>query len=1519
MEFLENPNIKNRYNKYKYRLKKWENEFMEKYGRPPSKNDFHKADAVVRYAYNKYWSIKTQALDESLCDITFDDESQANVSANITLNDMDTTSVNEDDKTSKLDESKIDNDNNLETNTSMNNSLDKSIKNVENIAPITTPIKSPVIIDTINIDGAWGEHLNKDNQISTNKKSLSITRSSSFQLSQKKFNSGSFIKRNPRKSLLMNRTKSKIDLNSSSTSQNDINNTDKNDEDFDKSIFGDGIKIIENEKINSGHSVNTINRLLNNEKSLILDRKINAGWLDRCAKENNLEPIVTNSKRLSATSDSGIDTMDSPPDFQKLTTENKIVNPIISDDDEDYVCNSDSDEEHRKKRTRNWRKTMSDNILNKSKKICTGLSSTNSQNYNSPVTALIQKPITQIQDNNQTIEKKLIAINKIDETKKIEEKIIIENEKPTSSRPSRSTEDKIIDEKLTTIDCKKTNEEKIIIENEYDYNEEEEKDEEEEEEKPKRKSTSTRTTRSTKSKVIAKKKSPTVRKTTTRKTTRSTRKKIELPKDDDNDDDDEASDKDHGEIDKIKITSNGPELPIYGIESFDVVPRFSIPTDTNGDLVSEFSKTIDNNDTLTFKKPIEKKKLSTMSDKEKLEAKIASGKINDNFVRINLKKKIYSRGKKSFNFSRYKKNQWKHKKLDLASSESALDLADLAEKNSCFKCGESGHVSRRCPSMKSDELMPLDEDDSSDFLTLEEAELQANKESTNKNNETEILPKNHDNCDEHDFEFNDDDFDEELEEENSEKKIVGHKIPADLLAKLLPPINGAIEPLYSAEDDGKIIDTPKEVFDTLKMFGHEKFRPGQEKAIMRILSGQSTLVTLSTGSGKSLCYQLPAYLYAKRSHCITLVVSPLVSLMDDQVTGVPNFLRAAALHTGQTSKVREKIIETIKNGELDILLVSPEAIVAGEKSSGFGALLRQLPPIAFVCIDEAHCISQWSHNFRPSYLIICRVLIEKMGVKTILGLTATATNSTATSIVEHIQIHDGLSGVIADIPMPNNLILSVLKDDQKDHALVDLLKSERFKNYNSIIVYCTRREECMRIAGYLRISLQNTIDINKPKPKAKVSQICEAYHAGMAAGRRKVIQKSFMKGDIKIVVATVAFGMGINKSDIRSVIHYNMPPSFEDYVQSVGRAGRDNLPAHCHLFLNPKEDSDKWELRRHIYANGVDRHSIRRLLQKVFVPCSCRENSLNKSSRCPGHEVAFSIDETVKTLDVSEETISTLLCYLELHPRKLVTILSSVYITAKVSSYAGPNALKIAAQSSPPLAMAFAMDAKKGITHENDSIIEFPVVDIAAAIGWDSGVVKSHLKNLEWTIVNGKSKRSPISVRYETLGLRVRAPGDLTDTELDDALETLYQRTQSQQISALHQLEAIHAALNKFSHKSIKTCMELNDDTIEKSENLKKIIRQYFQSDTPLSIIDIEETKKSIPNESQIIADVRSLICSYRDNNFTGRAIARIFHGIQSPNYSALTWCRCRYWRAHLQTDFDIICQIATKEILAMR
>lgn len=332
-----------------------------------------------------------------------------------------------------------------------------------------------------------------------------------------------------------------------------------------------------------------------------------------------------------------------------------------------------------------------------------------------------------------------------------------------------------------------------------------------------------------------------------------------------------------------------------------------------------------------------------------------------------------------------------------------------------------------------------------------------------------------------------------------------------------------ILPLYDVNTDGSLPPTPSEVFEVLKMFGHKEFRNGQEQAIMRILCGSSTLVTLSTGSGKSLCYQLPAYLYRKRNCCITLVISPLVSLMEDQIHGIPEFINAQCLHTNQTPKQREKAMDAIKSGLVDILLVSPEAVVSGEKSTGFGSLLRQLPPIAFACIDEAHCVSQWSHNFRPSYLMICRVLREKLGVRTVLGLTATATLQTRESIVRHLGIHDGLEGIISDIPLPENLILTISKDENRDRALIALLRSERFVSLQSIIIYCTRRDECERIAGFLRTCLQDNKKYEEaPSQKRKrINWNAEAYHAGLPASRRRTIQNTFMAGELRIVVATI--------------------------------------------------------------------------------------------------------------------------------------------------------------------------------------------------------------------------------------------------------------------------------------------------------------------------------------------------------------------------------------------------------------
>lgn len=863
-----------------------------------------------------------------------------------------------------------------------------------------------------------------------------------------------------------------------------------------------------------------------------------------------------------------------------------------------------------------------------------------------------------------------------------------------------------------------------------------------------------------------------------------------------------------------------------------------------------------------------------MTQERRLAINVESGKANENYRKIDLKKKTYSKGRGRGKFLM---------KLEYQKKLAAKEGKPIKEFK-CYRCGESGHFASRCTGSAGDILIPQDVVEElvpDSFPTLEEV-----KEKAGLVNHSEMGV--------------DDPHSVDLTQGNDQLLEIVKTMELQTQANQL---DLTTEPFFIDDTFDK-----DAIFSALKKFGYNSFRPGQEEGITRILKGESSLVLLSTGSGKSLIYQLPAYLYGEKKGCITIVVSPLVSLMEDQVTGLPSFLKAAALHYNLTPKAKEKVIEQVKSKKLHFLLVSPESVAGG--GGAFGSLIPHLPPIAFVCIDEAHCVSQWSHNFRPSYLRLSKVIREKLKVKTILGLTATAPERMIHSVADQLGVPS--QGIIRGPLLPNNLTLTVSRDEEREMALLALLsEGGALAQCESVIVYCTRRDDCVKVASFLRTKLQEReYQLSKlGNNRLRYSATAEPYHAGLTPSRRKSVQNHFMSGKLRVVVATVAFGMGIDKSDIRAIVHYNMPKTFESYIQEIGRAGRDGAPARCHLFLE-SEGKDLSELKRHIYANSMDRFTIRKLLHAVF-------DISEETPRTIYKERALSVAETVEALDLPEENISTILCYLESGlAENFVKLCNPVYATCKVQCYGGPNQLMVTAASCPPLAAAIAIQRQKGIQVTGLSSIEFPVVDISAEMGWNSAVVKKELKNLEWKSTSTGWKKTGIMVEFSNLSFHLEARTGITEELLDQLQDQLYERSRNQEFSELSNLLRLHRAFKLVSYRDHFEATE--SDMHEQSDKLKQFISSYF---TEAEVV-LEEVKK-VPAEykdEQIIRDrVRNFVLSNCDNNWNGRAVARIFHGIQSPNFSAKVWGRSPAWRIALYVDFNLLVRLATEEIIRIR
>lgn len=343
-----------------------------------------------------------------------------------------------------------------------------------------------------------------------------------------------------------------------------------------------------------------------------------------------------------------------------------------------------------------------------------------------------------------------------------------------------------------------------------------------------------------------------------------------------------------------------------------------------------------------------------------------------------------------------------------------------------------------------------------------------------------------------------------------------------------------------------MIDKGKKMSDKLSVlkdyFGHDSFRDGQEQIVDALLDGRDALCIMPTGAGKSMCYQIPALLFDG----VTIVVSPLISLMKDQVgslvqSGVP----AAYINSSLSYPQFLRVLSNVEHGKYKIIYVAPERLL----TDGFLDTCKKIK-ISMVAVDEAHCVSQWGQDFRPSYLKIIS-FVESLANRPIVGaFTATATNDVKEDIKKILRLENPFE-ITTGFDRPN-LFFGVIKSSSKDEKLIDLIRE---RGDRSGIVYCATRKN---VESVCELFCDNGFSAAR-------------YHAGLDEYERRKNQEDFVFDRKNIMVATNAFGMGIDKSNVTYVIHYNMPKNIESYYQEAGRAGRDGGEADCILFYSPKD------------------------------------------------------------------------------------------------------------------------------------------------------------------------------------------------------------------------------------------------------------------------------------------------------------------------------------------------------------
>lgn len=449
--------------------------------------------------------------------------------------------------------------------------------------------------------------------------------------------------------------------------------------------------------------------------------------------------------------------------------------------------------------------------------------------------------------------------------------------------------------------------------------------------------------------------------------------------------------------------------------------------------------------------------------------------------------------------------------------------------------------------------------------------------------------------------------------------------------------------------DSGIYKNPKEALKAV--FGYDSFRPGQEAVINAILEGRDILAVMPTGAGKSLCYQVPAMLLSG----ITLVISPLISLMQDQVKALNEVgVNAAFINSSLSEKELNDTFKNAYKGHYKIIYVAPERLM----SEGFISFAKSVE-ISMVTVDEAHCISQWGQDFRPSYMDIAEFIniLDKRPI--ISAFTATATQNVREDIICSLGLNNPyflVTGFDRE-----NLFFQVDKPQNKERFILDFIERHRGE---SGIIYCATRKNVDSLYTLLR---KQHISVGK-------------YHAGMSNEERKQMQNDFVFDYTSIVIATNAFGMGIDKSNVRFVIHYNMPSSMENYYQEAGRAGRDGLNSECILLFSPQDIIINRFLLEHKDFSDVDpidamtirERDIKRLqiMEGYCYTTECLRNYILKyfgeDPKKPCDDCGNCLRQ-FETLDMTEEAKKIINCIYESRGRYGKNIIMDTVLGAKTA------------------------------------------------------------------------------------------------------------------------------------------------------------------------------------------------------------------------------------------------------------